>query len=62
MSTNLPLYNVMADQLAALPNDGKRHELVQGDLHLILPAGGRHGRIALKMSQRIVNYVEDHTR
>ena len=49
-----------AEQLAAIPDDGKRYELVDGALHMMSPAGGRHGRIAAKLLQRIANHVEQN--
>jgi Uma2 family endonuclease len=49
-----------AEQLAALPDNGKRCELVDGVLHIISPAGGRHGRIAGKLFLRVGNHVERH--
>lgn len=47
-----------AKQLAAMPDNGRRCELVEGVLHMMSPAGGRHGRIADKLSRRIGNHVE----
>jgi Uma2 family endonuclease len=47
-----------ADELFAMPDDGRRYELVQGELRMMLPAGGRHGRIALKLARRLGDYVE----
>jgi Uma2 family endonuclease len=49
-----------ADQLAAMPDTGNRLELVDGELHMMSPAGGRHGRIAGKLFLRIGNHVERH--
>jgi Uma2 family endonuclease len=49
-----------ADQLAAMPENGNRFELVDGELHMMSPAGGRHGRIAGKLFLRIGNHVERH--
>lgn len=49
-----------ADQLAALPDDGKRYELVLGELRVMSPAGGNHGRIALRIARLLANYVEQH--
>jgi Uma2 family endonuclease len=49
-----------AEQLAALPDDGKRYELVEGVLHMMSPAGNRHGRIAAKLLRRIGVFVEQH--
>ena len=49
-----------AEQLAAMPDNGNRCELVDGVLHMMSPAGGRHGRIAGKLFLRIGNHVEHH--
>ena len=32
-----------ADDLMAMPDDGKRHELVQGELITVPPASDEHG-------------------
>ena len=47
-----------AEQLAMMPGGGKRCELVDGVLHMMSPAGGRHGRIAGKLFLRVGNHVE----
>jgi Uma2 family endonuclease len=49
-----------AEQLASMPDNGKRCELVDGVLHMMSPAGGRHGRIAGKLFLRVGNHVERH--
>ena len=49
-----------AEQLAELPADGRRYELVDGVLRMMSPAGGRHGRVAAKLLIRIANHVERH--
>jgi len=51
-------HQMTADELASLPDDGNRRELVDGVLHMMSPAGGRHGRIAGKLLLRIGNHVE----
>jgi Uma2 family endonuclease len=54
------IQSMTADELFARPDDGKRCELVQGELRMMSPAGGRHGRIALKLARRLGDYVEQH--
>lgn len=49
-----------AEQLASMPDDGKRYELVEGALKMMSPAGGRHGRIAGKLLLRVAQHVEAH--
>ena len=50
-----------AVQLAAMPDDGKRYELVEGVLHVMSPAGRDHGRIAGRLLLRVGNHVEQHS-
>jgi len=38
-----------AGELLRLPDDGKRRELVEGELREMTPAGARHGRTAMRM-------------
>ncbi len=47
-----------AEELVSLPDNGQRCELVAGVLHMMSPAGGRHGRIAGKLFLRVGNHVE----
>ena len=35
-----------ADELLGLPDDGRRHELIAGELRTMAPSGGEHGRVA----------------
>ena len=49
-----------AEQLATLPDDGNRYELVDGVLRTMSPAESRHGRIAARLLVRITNHVEQH--
>jgi Uma2 family endonuclease len=37
---------VTAQQLLQMADDGNRYEFVSGKLHMMSPAGGRHGRVA----------------
>ena len=47
-----------ADDLGRMPDDGQRHELIRGELTMMAPAGGGHGRIAMKLGARLATYVE----
>ena len=47
-----------AEELASIPDNGKRCELVNGVLRMMSPAGGRHGRIAGQLLLRVGNHVE----
>ena len=46
MATGARKALLTAEELPALSSEGKRAELVEGELIVIAPAGGRHGRIA----------------
>ena len=50
-----------AEQLAKMPADGKRYELVNGELRMMSPAGGQHGRIAMKIGRMLGNHVADNS-
>jgi Uma2 family endonuclease len=49
-----------AEELLAKSDDGRRYELVQGELRMMSPAGAKHGRIALKLARRLGDHVEQH--
>jgi Uma2 family endonuclease len=49
-----------AETLVQLPDDGNRHELVQGEIRTMPPAIRRHGRIAMRFGSRLNQYVESH--
>lgn len=46
------------EELLALPSDGK-HELVDGELVFMSPAGGFHGRVSSRLGGRLTVFVED---
>ncbi len=46
-----------AEELVRLPSDGRRFELVKGDLYEMPPAGARHGKFALRIGARLEAYV-----
>lgn len=47
-----------AEIVSVLPDDGKRYELVYGELKMMSPTGGLHGRVAM----RIGSMLEQHVR
>lgn len=46
-----------AAELLRLPKNGRRYELVEGELQAMTPAGGRHGRIAARLTGSLQQYV-----
>lgn len=56
MTADMQAMNAL--ELASLRDDGKRYELLEGRLHVMSPAGGQHGRIAM----RIGSMLEQHVR
>jgi Uma2 family endonuclease len=49
-----------AKQLAGIPDDGKRYELVLGELHMMSPAGHEHGRVAMRIGSILEQHVRMH--
>ncbi|MGE3271238.1 MAG: Uma2 family endonuclease, partial [Chloroflexota bacterium] len=49
-----------ADDLLRMPRDGKRRELVKGELHEMSPAGGEHGFISNRAQLRLGIYLDQH--
>lgn len=47
-----------AAELALLPDDGQRHELIEGVLITMAPAGGEHGEIALDVGGLLRQHVK----
>lgn len=47
-----------ADDLLALPDDGKRYELIRGELITMAPASAPHGAVTDRIGRRIGNFVE----
>ncbi|RBY79518.1 Uma2 family endonuclease [Geodermatophilus sp. TF02-6] len=50
--------SMTAEQLLELPDDGLRHELVEGVLRTMAPAGARHGSVAARLLLRVGVFVE----
>jgi Uma2 family endonuclease len=51
---------ITADEFLAWPDDGLRHELLNGEVVSMSLPGGRHGKIALKIGRLVGNYIEAH--
>jgi Uma2 family endonuclease len=56
MSTTTQVFT--ADDLWRLRNDDMRHELVQGELRTMAPAGGEHGAIGIRTAGPLWAFVE----
>jgi Uma2 family endonuclease len=48
------------DDLRAAPEDGHKHELVDGAV-VVTPAGSRHGQVAIRLAARLALFVEEHS-
>ncbi len=46
-----------ADDLLKLPDDGRRLELLQGELIEMAPTGGRHGDVSANVTYELESYV-----
>lgn len=49
-----------AEDLLRLPDDGMRHELIDGELRTMAPAGGPHGDAAGTIHGHLSRFVYDH--
>jgi Uma2 family endonuclease len=47
------------EELMRLPDDGRKYELVDGEL-VVSPAGGRHGRTIVRLTTRLSSFVDTH--
>lgn len=47
-----------AEELLKLPDDGRRYELLDGELVEMAPAGWEHGRVAARAAHRLLGHVE----
>ncbi|MBI3946263.1 MAG: Uma2 family endonuclease [Armatimonadetes bacterium] len=48
------------EELRQLPDDGRRYELVGGELVAMTPPGGSHGERALRIGRLLDEFVEEH--
>jgi Uma2 family endonuclease len=51
---------VTAEELARLPDDGYRYELVEGRLIRMSPVSFDHGRIVMQLGARLHNHLQSH--
>lgn len=51
---------ITAQDLLRMPDDGTRRELVHGELREMPPSGHTHGRVAIKFSWPLAQFVEEH--
>ena len=49
-----------AEEFMALPEDGHRYELINGELERMPPPGFPHGRITLRLMAPLAQFVWDH--
>jgi Uma2 family endonuclease len=59
-SMSVATHLTSAEELLAMPDDGYRYELIQGELRRMPPAGGPHGNAAMRVGRRLAEYVEVH--
>lgn len=51
-------HTITADELLSMPEDGRRYELVRGELRTMPPAGYEHGNIAMNIGAALAVYVK----
>jgi Uma2 family endonuclease len=51
---------ITAKELAQLPDDGQRYELIEGVLITMAPSGSEHAEISLDVGGPLRQYVKDH--
>ena len=51
--------NIMAEESLRMPDDGRRYELVRGELRTMTPAAHPHGRIAMRIAAQLFQHVEE---
>jgi Uma2 family endonuclease len=58
MSTTTQL--MTAEELLSLPRGQSRHELIEGELRQMSPAGHGHGKIAARLGAELFRHVEEN--
>jgi len=49
---------VTADELLAMPEDGYRYELIEGELRRMSPAGEEHGRVGMELAVPLGSHIK----
>jgi len=49
-----------ADELLAMPDDGYRYELIEGELRRMSPAGDEHGRVGMELAIPLGSHVKQN--
>ena len=49
---------VTADELLRMPDDGRRYELIEGELIEMAPAGARHSNIGIRIAGPLFQHVD----
>lgn len=60
MMVSTPTTPVTAEELLRLPHDGRRYELIKGELKEMVPASPRHGRIVMRLGSLMEQHVRQH--
>ena len=50
--------SITADELLAMPDDGHRYELVEGELRRMSPAGDEHGQVGMELAIPLGSHVK----
>jgi Uma2 family endonuclease len=58
-SVATPTKRATEDDLRATPRDGRKYELVDGDI-VVSPAGARHGKVCVNLVLALGNFVKEH--
>ena len=51
---------VTADELLLMPDDGRRYELIEGELIEMAPVGGIHGNIGMRIAGLLFQHVHNN--
>ena len=58
--TNTTEQETTAEQLALLPDEGLRRELIAGELRLMWPSGWLHGRVVAELHGLLWRHIRGH--